>query len=79
MTMKSSSTQRKAHGWLSVGFIVCAYAKRVQSSSMQSHREFIVEPIGLDADQLARPIRWDELFGNDHPVELEIGLAENDP
>lgn len=43
---------------------------------MQSHRELIVEPVGLDADALSRPIRWSELFGNDQPVELEIGMGK---
>jgi tRNA (guanine-N7-)-methyltransferase len=43
---------------------------------MQSARELIVEPIGLDVETLARPIVWPELFGNDHPVELEIGMGK---
>lgn len=43
---------------------------------MQLNRELILEPIGLQADALARPIRWPELFGNDHPVELEIGMGK---
>jgi len=43
---------------------------------MQSTRDFIIEPIGLDADSLPRPISWPELFGNDHPVELEIGMGK---
>src|SRR6476619_106094 len=43
---------------------------------MQTHRELIVEPIGLDVDALARPLRFSELFGNDHPVELEIGMGK---
>ena len=36
----------------------------------------MVEPIGLDADSLARPIEWAELFGNDHSVEMEIGMGK---
>jgi len=43
---------------------------------MQSTRELVVEPIGLDVETLARPIVWRELFGNDHPVELEIGMGK---
>lgn len=43
---------------------------------MQAHRELIVEPIGLDVDKLPRPLDWQELFGNDHPVELEIGSGK---
>ncbi len=43
---------------------------------MQSQREFIVEPIGLDVDQLPKPLNWHEIFGNDHPVELEIGCGK---
>jgi tRNA (guanine-N7-)-methyltransferase len=43
---------------------------------MQSHRELIVEPVGLDADALPKPLDWAALFGNDHPVELEIGTGK---
>jgi tRNA (guanine-N7-)-methyltransferase len=43
---------------------------------MQTTRDLIVEPIGLDVDALARPISWPVLFGNDHPVELEIGIGK---
>src|SRR5271170_670129 len=43
---------------------------------MQSTRELVVEPIGLDVETLARPIVWTELFGNDHAVELEIGTGK---
>ena len=43
---------------------------------MQSHRELIVSPVGLDVDALPRPIDWPVLFGNDHPVELEIGSGK---
>lgn len=43
---------------------------------MQSTRNFIIEPIGLDADSLPRPISWPAMFGNDHPVELEIGSGK---
>lgn len=43
---------------------------------MQVDHELIVEPIGLDVDQLPRPIDWRALFGNDHPVEMEIGMGK---
>ncbi len=43
---------------------------------MQTPRPLIVEPIGLEADALPRPIDWGALFGNDHPVELEIGMGK---
>src|SRR2546429_9222515 len=43
---------------------------------MQTHREMIVEPIGLDVEKLPKPVRWPELFGNDRPVELEIGMGK---
>jgi tRNA (guanine-N7-)-methyltransferase len=43
---------------------------------MQSHRELIVEPIGLDVDSIPRPLDWRALYGNDHPVELEIGMGK---
>jgi tRNA (guanine-N7-)-methyltransferase len=43
---------------------------------MQSHRELIVEPLGLDVETLPRPIDWSALFGNDHPVEIEIGMGK---
>lgn len=43
---------------------------------MQTNRELVVEPIGLTADDLPRPIDFTALFGNDHPVELEIGMGK---
>jgi tRNA (guanine-N7-)-methyltransferase len=43
---------------------------------MQSNHPLIVEPVGLDVETLARPIDWSELYGNDHPVELEIGMGK---
>src|SRR3954469_16393092 len=43
---------------------------------MQSHREFIIEPIGVDIDTLPRPIDWAGMFGNEHPVEIEIGMGK---
>src|SRR3954462_13317885 len=43
---------------------------------MQTKHELIPEPVGLDVDALPRPIDWSELFGNDHPVEIEIGTGK---
>ncbi len=43
---------------------------------MQPHRELVIEPIGLDVDTLPRPLDFAALFGNDHPVELEIGSGK---
>ncbi len=35
---------------------------------MQTRNELIVEPVGLDAETLPRPLDWETLFGNDHAV-----------
>ena len=43
---------------------------------MQTHREMIVEPVGLDVEKLPKPMNWAEVFGNDRPVELEIGTGK---
>ena len=43
---------------------------------MQTKHELIPEPIGLDVETLPRPIDWHALYGNDHPVELEIGMGK---
>jgi tRNA (guanine-N7-)-methyltransferase len=43
---------------------------------MQAHRELIVEPVGLDVDRLPRPLVWREVFGNEQPLELEIGMGK---
>jgi tRNA (guanine-N7-)-methyltransferase len=43
---------------------------------MHANKELVVEPIGLDVETLAKPLSWSELFGNDHPVELEIGMGK---
>jgi tRNA (guanine-N7-)-methyltransferase len=43
---------------------------------MQAHHDLIVEPIGLDVDKLPRPLNWADLFGNDHPIEIEIGTGK---
>jgi tRNA (guanine-N7-)-methyltransferase len=43
---------------------------------MQSHRELIIEPVGLEAEKLAKPIDFAALYGNSNPVELEIGMGK---
>jgi tRNA (guanine-N7-)-methyltransferase len=43
---------------------------------MQTNHPLIVEPIGLDVETLPRPLNFAELFGNNHPVELEIGMGK---
>ena len=43
---------------------------------MQVSHELTVEPIGLDPDKLPKPLIWAELFGNDNPVEMEIGMGK---
>jgi len=43
---------------------------------MQTKHVMIVEPVGLIADALPKPINWAELFGNANPVELEIGMGK---
>jgi tRNA (guanine-N7-)-methyltransferase len=43
---------------------------------MQTNKELVVEPIGLDVETLPRPLKWRELFGDDHPVEIEIGMGK---
>lgn len=43
---------------------------------MQSGHELIVEPVGLEVESLPRPLDWGVLFGNDHPIEMEIGMGK---
>src|SRR3954449_2471354 len=43
---------------------------------MQSNRELNIEGIGLDVETLPRPLVWRQVFGNEHPVELEIGTGK---
>jgi tRNA (guanine-N7-)-methyltransferase len=43
---------------------------------MQTRNEMIVEPIGLEPDSLPKPLDWAMLFGNDHPIEMEIGMGK---
>jgi tRNA (guanine-N7-)-methyltransferase len=43
---------------------------------MQTNKPLTVEPIGLIVDSLPRPLNWREVFGNDNPVELEIGIGK---
>ncbi len=43
---------------------------------MQTKRDLIIEPIGVEQEDLAKPIDWAALFGNANPVELEIGCGK---
>src|SRR3954462_14985882 len=43
---------------------------------MQTNREMIGEPVGLDVETLPKPIVWRELYGNENPVEIEIGMGK---
>lgn len=43
---------------------------------MQTNRELIVEPVGLDPETLPKPLDWAVLYGNSNPVELEIGMGK---
>lgn len=43
---------------------------------MQSKHPLIVDSIALDVDALAKPVDWTEIFGNAHPVEVEIGMGK---
>jgi tRNA (guanine-N7-)-methyltransferase len=43
---------------------------------MQSNRELNVDGVGVTIESLVRPIVWKDLFGNDHPVEMEIGIGK---
>ena len=43
---------------------------------MQTNRELIVEPVGLDPETLPKPLDWKLLYGNDNPIELEIGMGK---
>jgi tRNA (guanine-N7-)-methyltransferase len=43
---------------------------------MQTRNEMIVEPVGLDVDALPKPLDFAAVFGNDRPVEMEIGMGK---
>lgn len=43
---------------------------------MQSVSSFVVEPVGLEVESLARPMDFAALYGNTNPVELEIGMGK---
>lgn len=43
---------------------------------MQASSSFIIEPIAIDPESEPRPIRSAEMFGNDHPLHLEIGSGK---
>ncbi len=43
---------------------------------MRRRQELIVEPVGVEVDSLPRPVDHKLLFGNDHPLEVEIGTGK---
>jgi tRNA (guanine-N7-)-methyltransferase len=43
---------------------------------MQKKRELVTEPVEVQLEDLAKPIEWAGLFGNDRPVEMEIGCGK---
>jgi tRNA (guanine-N7-)-methyltransferase len=43
---------------------------------MQPHRTLNVEGVGLDVESLPRPLNFADLYGNPHPVEMEIGMGK---
>ncbi len=43
---------------------------------MRAKRELNIAGIGLDVETLPRPLDWRLVFGNDRPVELEIGTGK---
>ncbi|CAN5485568.1 hypothetical protein BH10PLA1_BH10PLA1_07370 [soil metagenome] len=49
---------------------------RTIPAPMQSIASFIVEPVGLVAENLPKPLVWANLYGNANPVELEIGMGK---
>jgi tRNA (guanine-N7-)-methyltransferase len=44
--------------------------------NLRIKRKLIVEPIGLTAEELPKPTTGLLLFGNEHPLELEIGSGK---
>lgn len=44
--------------------------------NLRVKRKLIVEPIGLEIARLSKPTDPRLLFGNDHPVEMEIGSGK---
>ena len=43
---------------------------------MQVRRDLIVEPIAVYEETLPKPIGWAALYGNENPVEMEIGCGK---
>jgi tRNA (guanine-N7-)-methyltransferase len=43
---------------------------------VQAASSFIVEPVAIDLESAPRPLRFQELFGNSNPVEVEIGMGK---
>ena len=43
---------------------------------MQLKRDLIIEPVAVYEETLPKPIVWADLYGNDNPVEMEIGCGK---
>lgn len=43
---------------------------------MRASSSFTIEPVGLTVETLPRPLDFVQLYGNTHPVELEIGFGK---
>jgi tRNA (guanine-N7-)-methyltransferase len=43
---------------------------------MRSVSSFEIEPVGLVVEDLPRPMNFQQLYGNDNPVELEVGYGK---
>ena len=43
---------------------------------MQANRDFVLEGVGLDVEALPRPLDFAALYGNENPVEMEIGTGK---
>lgn len=43
---------------------------------LRTKRRWIIEPIGIEVRNLPKPIDGVSLFGNEHPLELEIGVGK---
>jgi tRNA (guanine-N7-)-methyltransferase len=43
---------------------------------LRTKRRWVVEPVGIEVRNLPKPIAGKSLFGNGHPLELEIGVGK---
>jgi tRNA (guanine-N7-)-methyltransferase len=73
---QSGSITFMGPGFGSTGFLVSHFFPPYDLRPMQSNRDLIVDGIGFFPDTLPKPIVWHEFFGNNNPVELEIGMGK---